>query len=236
MRLKRPNLTEKQLQDNAWFSSWLLDLGDGKLGNPIQNIESDTKQITIPSQFLLPPEAQNLSTLITYIYDDDTLKNPSIDKFSDKVIVCPKNRTADDINNIILNMLEHPATTYSSFDSVLPDANSPTEAELLYPIEYLNGLNFNGLPPHALTLKVNTPIILLRNIKQADGLCNGTRLIITKLFTKVIEARIITGTATAHRVYIPRITFVHKQKELPFAFKRRQFPIKVCYAMTINKS
>ncbi|XP_076935959.1 uncharacterized protein LOC143602871 [Bidens hawaiensis] len=171
MRLKRPNLTEKQLQDTAWFSSWLLDLGDGKLGNPIQNIESDTKQITIPSQFLLPPEAQNLSTLITYIYDDDTLKNPSIDKFSDKVIVCPKNRTADEINNIILNMSEHPATTYSSFDSVLPDANSPIETELLYPIEYLNGLNFNGLPPHALTLKVNTPIILLRNIKQADGLC-----------------------------------------------------------------
>ena len=36
-------------------------------------------------------------------------------------------------------------------------------------------------------------------------------------------------------VFIPRIDFIPKT-ELPFEFKRRQFPVRVCYAMTINKS
>jgi ATP-dependent DNA helicase PIF1 len=97
-------------------------------------------------------------------------------------------------------------------------------------------LNFNGLPPHKLDLKVNAPIILIRNINQTAGLCNGTRLIVTQLLAKVIEARIMTGTAIGNRVYLPRITLTHTDKELPFTFKRKQFPIKLCYAMTINKS
>jgi hypothetical protein len=79
-------------------------------------------------------------------------------------------------------------------------------------------------------------VILLRNINQGAGLCNGTRLLISLLLPKVIEAYIMTGTATGVRVYLPRINFVHNSKELPFIFTRRQFPITPCYAMTINKS
>ena len=37
-------------------------------------------------------------------------------------------------------------------------------------------------------------------------------------------------------MYIPRIPLTHKDPNYPFIFKRKQFPIKVCYAMTINKS
>lgn len=67
-------------------------------------------------------------------------------------------------------------------------------------------------------------------------MCNGTRLIITQLLPFVIEASIITGTSIGKRVYIPRIRFVHNSSDLPFIFTRKQFPFKVCYAMTINKS
>jgi ATP-dependent DNA helicase PIF1 len=36
--------------------------------------------------------------------------------------------------------------------------------------------------------------MLLRNINQAEGLCNGTRLTITILGDMVIEGQIMTGT------------------------------------------
>jgi len=37
-------------------------------------------------------------------------------------------------------------------------------------------------------------------------------------------------------VLIPRITLSLKSTKLPFVLERKQYPIKVCYAMTINKS
>ncbi|KAI2491496.1 helicase [Fragilaria crotonensis] len=41
---------------------------------------------------------------------------------------------------------------------------------------------------------------------------------------------------TAEIVDIPRIALLSPQDELPFVFKRRQFPVQPAYAMTINKS
>ena len=78
--------------------------------------------------------------------------------------------------------------------------------------------------------------MLLRNLSQSDGLCNGTRLIITTLGDMVIEARIMTGTHAGQTVLVPRICLTLKNTKWPFVLHRRQFPIKVCYAMTINKS
>ena len=43
--------------------------------------------------------------------------------------------------------------------------------------EYLNSLKPNGFPPHKLTLKPNTPLMLLRNLDPKQGLVNGTRLL-----------------------------------------------------------
>ena len=107
---------------------------------------------------------------------------------------------------------------------------------MLYPTEYLNTLRFPGLPPHDLFLKIGAPIMLLRNLNLAGGLCNGTRMIVTQVLTKIIEARIVTGTRMSQKVFIPRILLLEKDEKLPFVFKRKQFPVKICYAMTINKS
>ncbi|XP_076882479.1 uncharacterized protein LOC143530956 [Bidens hawaiensis] len=125
--------------------------------------------------------------------------------------------------------------TYINIDSIVSQPGDQND-ESLYPVEYLNLLNINSLPPHVLELKVNAPIILLRNLNPNDGLCNGTRLIITQLLPTTIEARIMTGKFIGRRLYIPKISLSYKDKELPFEFKRKQFPIKLCYAMTINKS
>jgi len=79
--------------------------------------------------------------------------------------------------------------------------------------------------------------MLIRNLDQADGLCNGTRLIITKLGSNVIEAEVIIGPNTGNRTYIPRINMSPSESgDRPFKLIRRQFSFIVSYAMTINKS
>ncbi|KAK9070527.1 hypothetical protein SSX86_010929 [Deinandra increscens subsp. villosa] len=196
----------------------------------------DSKAIQVPTEFLIQHADDALLKLIDFIYDTDSLQAPSAQSLAQKAIVCPKNKTAAEINSLVLQMTPGVVSSYLSTDSVEPHAGDNGGTEVLYPDEYLNGLTFQGLPPHCIELKVDTPVILLRNLNQNGGLCNGTRLIITQLLPRVIEARIMTGTCIGKRVYIPRITFLHDDKELPFLFRRRQYPLKVCYAMTINKS
>jgi ATP-dependent DNA helicase PIF1 len=56
-----------------------------------------------------------------------------------------------------------------------------------------------------LRLKVGLPVMLLRNINQSTGLCNGTRMTLIQLETRYIEAHIITGTHVGEKVCILQI-------------------------------
>ncbi|XP_050231533.1 uncharacterized protein LOC126680456 [Mercurialis annua] len=136
----------------------------------------------------------------------------------------------------MLELLPEEEKIYYSYDSICNSAPNIEELQMLYPVEFLNSLNFNGFPQHDLHLKIKTPIMLLRNLNPVVGLCNGTRLIIIQLGVRVIEAQIITGSFAGERVFIPRIVLSVAEKKWPFILKRRQFPIRICYSMTINKS
>ena len=70
-------------------------------------------------------------------------------------------------------------------------------------VEILNQITASGLPNHKLLLKVGIPVMLLRNIDQSAGLCNGTRLILTNLGNHVLGAKIITSSNIGKRVFIP---------------------------------
>ncbi|KAL2963081.1 hypothetical protein AAZX31_17G181200, partial [Glycine max] len=60
-------------------------------------------------------------------------------------------------------------------------------------------------------IKNGTPIMLLRNLDQSKGLCNGTRLIVTRLTNHVIEAKIIFGKNIRNIVYIPQMSLSSSQ-------------------------
>ncbi|RCV30796.1 hypothetical protein SETIT_6G124500v2 [Setaria italica] len=82
----------------------------------------------------------------------------------------------------------------------------------------------------------NFPVILLHNLDPHNGLCNGTRLIVREFQKNSIDAEIVNGQHAGKRVFIPRITMSHSE-DLPLPkFKRKQFPIRLSFAMTINKA
>ena len=78
--------------------------------------------------------------------------------------------------------------------------------------------------------------MLLRNLDITKGLCNGTRLYIQHLHEYVLDAQIIMGPCKGQRVLIPRIKLAPSDSSLPFTLQRIQFPIRLAYSITVNKS
>nr|GEX03540.1 DNA helicase [Tanacetum cinerariifolium] len=201
--------------------------------------ESDTEDsatVEISHDLCITDSDTVLTELKNFICDDTTLQRPTKKGLPKKVIVCPKNETTDIINAQVLSLLDEPTCVYLSSDEATPHGDDGGDTKLLYANEYLNSLDFAGLPHHMLELKVGALIILMRNLNLAHGLFNDTRMIVTPLLSKVTEAQIITGTHVSEKVFLPRISLINRDLQIPFVFKRKQFPVKLSYAMTINKS
>lgn len=92
------------------------------------------------------------------------------------------------------------------------------------------------LPRHDLKLKVGSVVMLMRNLNQIIGLCNGTRMIVKKCLKNSIICEILCGSQAGTMHIIPRIELLPTDTKWPFDFKRVQSPINLCFAMTINKS
>ncbi|XP_075639608.1 uncharacterized protein LOC142611380 [Castanea sativa] len=136
----------------------------------------------------------------------------------------------------MIDLINADEETYLSADSLCKASSNILDQDVMYPIEFLNSLKFPGIPNHKLRLKVGLPIMLLRNFNQSNGLCNGTRLLVTQLSKWVLEAQIISGNHIGEKMFIPRIVLSPSDSKWSFVLKRRQFPVSVCFAMTINKS
>jgi ATP-dependent DNA helicase PIF1 len=53
----------------------------------------------------------------------------------------------------------------------------------------------------------------------------------------VIDAEIVLGQHAGKRIFLPRIPLCPSDDEMfPFQFKRKQFPVRLSFAMTVNKA
>ena len=79
--------------------------------------------------------------------------------------------------------------------------------------------------------------MLLRNLCEIDGLVNGTRLLLIRIHPNILEVMITSGSHAKELALIPRITLLtNNAKDSHYNLSRRQFPVRLSFAMTINKS
>jgi hypothetical protein len=203
------------------FAEQLLAIGNGKIP-----ADPTTGLISISGNFCNVVES--VEKLKSSVFPDIQTHFKDHKWLCERAILAPKNINVNAINLQIQQQLPGETKSYKSIDTA-----TDVDAAVQYPTEFLNSLEPSGMPTHNLQLKIGSSIMLLRNL-DAPRLCNGTRLCVKTLMPHVIEATIMTGCAKGEDVFIPRIPLL--PSDLPFQFKRLQFPVRLAFAMSINKS
>jgi hypothetical protein len=214
------NMRLDRTPESDMFAAWLLEVGAGRNLGPSNTIE-------LPANMRLPQNSVN--DLINAIYPGITQGNNPGEYFLQRTILSPKNNAVDDLNQSILDQFPGGETVLTSFDKA-------TNMDHIYPLEFLHAQKASGLPLAHLALKSGCPIMLLRNLDVTQGLCNGTRMILMEIKLHVLQCRILGGKYAGNIVFIPRITIEPSTEDMPIPLSRRQFPVRLAFSMTINKS
>ncbi|KAL4287942.1 hypothetical protein AHAS_Ahas19G0236600 [Arachis hypogaea] len=148
--------------------------------------------VDIPSDLLISPTDNPIQDIVSAIYSDIHVNHDNALYFQERVIVAPTVDIVQQINDFVVDT-----------------------------IPGLENITCSGIPKHVLKLKKGAPIILLRNIDQENGLCNGTRLIVQDLGDNIIGAEVVSESNVGDKVFIPRMNLVPSDPGIPFKFQRR---------------
>ncbi|XP_071923013.1 uncharacterized protein [Coffea arabica] len=209
------------------FSTFLMRIGDG-----IQQT-TDQDEVQIPESINIPfqDDETSINALIDTVFPNMEYITSTTSSIINRAILMTRNDFVHQINHKLIMKFPGAEITYFSNDEPLDSSVQFQDQDLLH------SLTPKGLPLHELLLKKNCPVMLLRNINPSEGLSNGTRLICKEFSNNIIQAQIAFGSFAGKIVFIPRIPLQASDEELSSVqFKRTQFPLRLCFAMTINKA
>ncbi|XP_060516472.1 uncharacterized protein LOC132695932 isoform X2 [Cylas formicarius] len=210
------------------YGNWLLRMGEGSIERAIlRDTFVPADLIKIDRHFVMP----TIQELIEWVYD-----RVNENDVGDRVILCPTNVAVDDINLLILNrkIIGEPRY-YHSVDEYAGNAATEDD-EFHVPLDVVHRISASNLPPHELVLKTGAVVVLLKNLDVRHGQCNGTRMMIVRLGEEVLEVKVLSGPRKGETINLPKIEITSSVPQLPRPIKRVQFPIRLAFAMTINKS
>ncbi|EFO97109.1 hypothetical protein CRE_30483 [Caenorhabditis remanei] len=201
----------------------LLEIGDGKMGDPVTG------------EMQIPEGLESTGDLADEVFGD-LLENGDVEKLAKVAILTPRNKEALEMNNSVLDKMPGTLRSYYSLDEISNKDGKPEIRDSMhFTTEFLNKMTPSGMPPHELRLKKGAIVMLLRNLDVKNSLCNGTRFVVVEMGDRVLQCKFVSGARQGQTVLIPRIK-LNYEKNLPFTMSRLQFPLRLSFAMTINKS
>ncbi|XP_074362500.1 ATP-dependent DNA helicase RRM3-like [Apium graveolens] len=215
MRLKQGE-SDSESEELKKFAKWVLDIGNG--------------------QFCDVQNENTVDNMICSTYPNFSHEGHITQYLSERAILIPTNQTVGHLNSLIVDKLPRVSVSYFCVDATEEFGGTDGDLNEAFPIEYLNSLNVAGMPPHDLKLKVGAVVMLMYNLNQTLGLCNGIRMIVTKCLRFCVECEVICGMFVGSKHFISRMELSLSDTKMPFKLIRKQMALQICYAMTINKS
>ncbi|XP_031095120.1 uncharacterized protein LOC115999410 [Ipomoea triloba] len=155
------------MQKVEQFASWLAAIGDGTMGGPNDGYAN----VQIPNEMLLPSTGDHIVTIVDSIFPMFKEGCCQQEYMESRAILAPTLDVVNAINEYMTDLHVAESKTYLSCDTVCKSDSSDGILNDMHTPEFLNGLKASGIPNHALTLKVGSPVMLLRNIDHSMGLC-----------------------------------------------------------------
>jgi len=221
------------LENQKAYADMITKIGEGrwKGSNYIaENKAQGTQTILLPNVTCITDQR----AAITFIYPN----NFNTYNFAKRGILAGTNQEVDQWNTLIqaLNPQFDSKRQHLLSADVLAEVDDPHGfLQELLTTETLNKFNKVGVPPHDLLLCPGDICIILRNLSKKDAITNNTRVRIISISRFCIQVQ--TLGSNPKRAAIPRIKFKFR---LPFGqsyqLRRTQFPIRLAYCMSFNKS
>ncbi|XP_071728285.1 uncharacterized protein [Rutidosis leptorrhynchoides] len=136
------------------FNKWVLDIGEGKVPAIAKDGEDEPTWIKIPEEFIISCKKPPIETIVDIIFPDFPVRQEDEDYLRERAILTPRNDDMDEINKHMFKKLQGATMIYKSSDEICKGSTDNMEQQQTYPVEYLNTLNFPGVPPHKLKLKI----------------------------------------------------------------------------------
>jgi len=140
----------------------------------------------------------------------------------------------NDFNDVLLERMPGEEHRFEAVNQV--DLSEDAAAAEPFAVVYLQSISLASIPPSSLRLKIGAPLILIRNLSPREGLCNGTRLRVVGIRRTCLQVAILGGRFNGMVRLLLRIKLTTTEEDLPFILERTQFPVRLCFAMTVNKS
>lgn len=214
----RQNMRVRCGQENQDFAEWIARMsyerslrGKTDLPSVIRNRffdRDDAGKID---------DTNGLHALCEHVYPAAVLadghQNP--EAFRQRAILTLRNDTAAEINAHVQRGIHDEEQIFYAINST----ETNVDEDYRLSDEFLQSIECSSLSPNILRLKIGSPVMLIRNLYQKEGLCNGSRLTITHMAHRSLEARMLGGPMDGELRLIPGSSYllrtIHKRSTVP---------------------